>query len=126
MVEGGNQASRQAYLSQFQGGTVHLLSSANAASDADTTLSSDAQATTATGDWTITHDNTNGTSTLENTASIDFGSPSGFVIDQIAIQNPNDSQEFLIDNSPTGDTDLSGDGSTSLPASNASFTFGGE
>jgi len=126
MVEGGNQASRQSYLSQLQGGTVHLLSSANAASDADTTLSSDAQTTTASGDWTITHDNGNGTSTLENTDSIDFGSPSGFVIDQIAIQNPNESQEFLIDNSPTGDTDLSGDGSTSLPAGNASFTFGGE
>lgn len=126
MVEGANQSARQGYVSQFEGATVHLLDSTNAVGDSATTISSNAQTTTATGDWTITHDNSTGTTTLENSASIDFGSPSGFTVDQIVVQNPNTAGEFIIDNSPSGDTNLSGDGTTTIPSGNLSYTFGGE
>jgi len=126
MPEGANQSARNSYVNQFVGGTVHLLSSANAVADGDTTITSDASTTTATADWAVTHDNANGTTKLENVNEISFGSPSGFVVDQIVIESPNDSTEFIIDNSPSGDTDLSGDGSTSIPAGNLSYTFGSE
>ena len=126
MVEGQNQQSRNDKATEFQGGTVHLLDSTNAISDSDTTISSNASTTTADSDWTITHDNANGTTTLENSNEIDFGSPSGFTIDQIVIESPETSGNFIIDNSPSGDTDLSGDGSTSIPANDLSYTFGSE
>jgi len=138
MVEGQNQQSRNDIATEFQGGTVHLCSSANAISDSATSITSDASASTADGDWTISHDNTNGTTTLENSASIDFGSPSGFVIDQIVIEpSPLRSVSPLAessmmklpavaDDSPSGDTDLSGDGSTSIPAGDLTYTFGGQ
>jgi len=126
MVEGQNQQSRNDKATEFQGGTVHLLDSANAISDSATTISSNASATTADSDWTISHDNSNGTTTLENANEIGFGSPSGFVIDQIVVESPQTSGNFIIDNSPSGDTDLSGDGSTSIPANDLSYTFGSE
>jgi len=126
MVEGQNQQSRNDIATEFQGGTVHLCSSANAISDSATSITSDASASTADSDWTISHDNTNGTTTLENSASIDFGSPSGFVIDQIVIESSATSGNFIIDDSPSGDTDLSGDGSTSIPAGDLTYTFGGQ
>lgn len=126
MVEGQNQQSRNETATEYQGGTVHLLDSGNAISDSATTISSNASTTTADGDWTITHDNTAGTTTLENTNSIDFGSPSGFTIDQIVIESSTTSGDFIIDDTPTGDVDLSGDGSTSIPAGDLIYTFGGE
>ena len=126
MPEGANQSARDNYVNQFVGGTVHLLNSLNAVNDGDTIINSNASATTATGDWAVTHNNADGTTKLENAAAIDFGSPSGFVVDQIVIESPNDSTEFIIDNSPSGDTDLSGDGSTSIPSGSLSYTFGGE
>jgi len=124
MVEGANQSARNSYVSQFTGGTVHLLSSSNAVADGDTTFTSDASATTATSDWTITHDNSTGETTLENVNEISLGSPSGFIVDQIVIQNPNDSTKFVIVSNPTGDTDLSGDGTTSFSSGSLSYTFG--
>ena len=126
MVQGQNQQSRNDKATEFQGGTVHLLDSTNAISDSDTTISSNVSATTADSDWTISHDNANGTTTLENSNDIEFGSPSGFVIDQIVIESPETSGNFIIDNSPSGDTDLSGDGSTSIPANDLTYTFGSE
>jgi len=126
MVEGQNQQSRNDKATEFQGGTVHLCSSSNAISDSATTISSNASASTTDSDWTITHDNTAGTTTLENANSIDFGSVSGFTIDQIVIESPSTTGNFIIDDSPTGDTDLSGDGDTSIPAGNLTYTFGSE
>jgi hypothetical protein len=125
-VEGQNQQSRNDKATEFQGGTVHLNSSSNAISDSTTTISSNASATTADTDWSISHDNTNGVTTLENVNEIEFGSPSGFVIDQIVIESPATTGNFIIDNSPTGDTDLAGDGSVSFPAGDLTYTFGGE
>lgn len=124
MPEGANQSARDNYVNQFAGGTVHLLSSTNAVADGDTTITSDASATTATSDWTITHDNSTGETTLENANEISLGSPSGFVVDQIVIQNANDSTKFVVVSNPTGDTDLAGDGSTSFAAGALSYTFG--
>lgn len=131
MVEGANQTSRNDYVNNFKtdganGPTVHLVSSSNENADSDTTISSDSSTSTAPSDWSITHDNAAGTTKLENTSSIDFGSPSGFVVTQIVVESPNNSSEFIIDNSPSGDTDLSGDGSTSIPSGSLSYTFGGE
>lgn len=126
MVQGQNQQSRTDKTTEFQGGTVHLLSSSNAISDSATTISSNTSATTADGDWTVTHDNSNGTTTLSNTNSIGFGSPSGFVIDQIVIESPTTSGNFIIDNSPSGDTDLAGDGTTSIPGGSLTYTFGSQ
>ena len=126
MVEGQNQQSRNDKATEFQGGTVHLLDSTNAISDSATTISSNASETTADSDWTITHDNTDGTTTLENENEIEFGSVSGFTIDQIVVESPSTTGNFIIDNSPSGDTDLSGDGSTSIPANDLSYTFGSQ
>lgn len=125
-VEGQNQQSRVEKANEFQGGTVHLLSSTNAISDNATTITSNASASTTDSDWTISNDNTNGTTTLENANSIGFGTPSGFVIDQIVIESSSTSGNFIIDNGPTGDTDLSGDGTVSIPAGDLSYTFGSE
>jgi len=126
MVEGQNQQSRNDKATEFQGGTVHLLDSTNAISDSATTISSNASASTTDSDWTITHDNTAGTTTLENANSIDFGAVSGFSIDQIVIESPSTTGNFIIDDSPSGDTDLSGDGDTSIPSGSLSYTLGSE
>lgn len=126
MVEGQNQQSRNDKATEFQGGDVHLLDSNNAIADGDTTISPNATASTADSDWSITHDNSAGTTTLENANDIDFGEPSGFTIDQIVVESPATSGNFIIDNAPNGDTDLSGDGSTSIPAGDLTYTFGSE
>lgn len=126
MVEGQNQQSRNDKASEFQGGTVHLLDSTNALADDATTITSNASTTTADADWTITNDNTAGTTTLENVNSIDFGAVSGFTVAQIVIESSSTAGNFIIDDSPTGDTDLSGDGDTSIEPNNLTYTFGGE
>jgi hypothetical protein len=126
MVEGQNQQSRNDKATEFQGGTVHLLDSANAISDSATTISSNASASTTDSDWTITHDNAAGTTKLENVDEIGFGSPTGFVVDQIVIESSTTAGNFIIDDGPTGDTDLAGDGTTVLPAGDIAYTFGGE
>jgi len=126
MVEGQNQQSRNDKASEFQGGTVHLNDSDNAINDSATTISSNASQTTDDDDWTITDDNTAGTTTLENGNVIDFGEVSGFTIDQIVIESSSTSGNFIIDDSPTGDTDLSGDGTLTIEAGDLSYTLGGE
>jgi hypothetical protein len=126
MVQGQNQQSRNDKATEFQGGTVHLNSSSNAISDSATTISSNASATTADTDWSISHDNTNGVTTLENVNEIGFGSPSGFVIDQIVLESSSTTGNFIIDDNPSGDTDLAGDGTTSIPSGDLTYTFGGE
>lgn len=126
MVKGQNQQSRNDKAAEFEGGTVHINSSSNAISDSATSISSNASAATSNSDWSISHDNANGTTTLENVNDIDFGSVTGFTIDQIVIESPNTSGNFIIDDAPTGDTDLSGDGSLTIPSNNLSYTFGGQ
>jgi hypothetical protein len=128
MVEGQNQTARNSTATEYEGATVHLMSTAvgDNATSTEVSNNSGASASTAAGDWSISHDNTNGTTTLTNSADIDFGSPSGFVIKQIVIQSPNNSDKFLIDNSPSGDTDLSGDGTTTINSGDLVYTFGGE
>jgi hypothetical protein len=74
----------------------------------------------------LPHDHPNGTTTLAQTASIAFRAVSAFTIDQIVIESASTSGNFIIDDSPSGDTDLSGDGDTSIPSGNLSYTFGGE
>jgi hypothetical protein len=125
-VKGQNQQSRFEKAAEFQGGTVHLLDSSNAISDSATSIASNASSSTADSDWSITNDNITGTTTLENVNSIGFGSASGFVIDQIVIESSATTGNFIIDNSPTGDIDLSGDGSLSLPAGDLSYVLGSQ
>lgn len=128
MVEGQNQKGRNSTATEYEAATVHLMSTAVAddATSTEVSNNSGASATTSASDWTISHDNANGTTTLENANDIDFGSPSGFTISQIVIQSPNDADKLILDDSPTGDTDLSGDGTTTIKAGDLSYTFGGE
>jgi len=126
MPEGQNQQSRVEKATEFQGGTVHLNDSTNAIADDATTIASNASQTTVDGDWSITSDNTAGTTTLENTGTIDFGQVSGFTIDQIVVESPSTAGNFLIDDTPTGDTDLSGDGTLTFEPGDLSYTLGGE
>lgn len=126
MVEGQNQQSRNDKATEFQGGTVHLCDSTNAIADSATTITSNTSTTTADADWNVTHDNTAGTSTLTNANDIDMGSPTGYTIDQIVIESTATAGNFIIDDTPTGDTDLSGDGSTTISAGSLSYTLGAE
>lgn len=126
MVQGQNQQSRTEKATEFEGGTVHLCSSANAIGDGDTSITSDASTATAASDWSITHDNTAGTTKLENSNNIDFGSASGFTIAQIVIESTDTTGNFIIDDSPSGDVDLSGDGDVSLEANSLTYTIGSE
>jgi len=126
MVEGQNQQSRNDKATEFQGGTVHLLDSTNAINDGATSITSNTSASTADGDWSISHDNTAGTTTLENSAPIEFGQVSGFVLDQVVVESASTSGNFIIDDSPSGDTDFSGDGSVTIEGGSLTYTFGGE
>ena len=128
MAEGQNENSRNDKATEFQGGTVHLLETAINDGDGDDELqtNSEASETTADGDWSINHDNNAGTTTLENTSDIDFGAVSGFTVNQIVVQSTDDPDNLLIDNDPQGDTDLSGDGDTSIEANDLTYTIGGE
>ena len=126
MPNGQNQQSRNDKATEFQGGTVHLVDADSALADDDTTIASNESETTADGDWTITHDNVSGTTTLENAASIDFGQTSDFVIDQIVVESTDTAGNYLIDNDPSGDLDLSGDGTFVLETGNVTFELGGE
>jgi hypothetical protein len=128
MVEGQNQTGRNAVATEFEGGTVHLLETTigDNATSTELTNNSEASATTQATDWTISHDNTAGTTTLENSAVIDFGSISGFTVNQVVVESPNNADRLLLDDSPTGDTGLSGTGDTTIEANELTFTLGGE
>jgi len=126
MVEGQNQQSRNEKATEFQGGTVHLLDSTNAISDSATTITSNASTTTADSDWSITHDNAAGTTTLENSADIAFGDPGSFVLAQVVIESTATAGNFIIDDNPGGDTDYTGDGDVTFNPGDQSYTFGGE
>jgi hypothetical protein len=126
MVEGQNQQSRNDKATEFQGGTLHLLSGGNAISDGATSITSDESLSTADSDWSISHDNSAGTTTLQNSSELNFGSTSSFTIAQIVLESSSTAGNYLIDDNPTGDTDLSGDGQTKFPSGNFSFTLGGE
>jgi len=136
MVQGINQNKRNEIASDYQtdgtnGATVYLVGSTSAVNDgatsAPSTSNSDvASASTNPGDWSITHDNTSGTSTLTNSADIGFGSVSGFTVVQILIESPNNASNLIIDDSPSGDTDLSGSGDVSVPSGNLSYTLGSQ
>lgn len=128
MVNGSNQNAREAQAAKYQGGTIHLLSTAISDNGGSTELTTNSEASvdTADADWSLSSDNTTGTTTLENSADIDFGSPSGFTIDMIAVQATDNADHILLDDNPGGDTDLAGDGTFTLPAGSVTHTFGGE
>lgn len=128
MVEGQNQNSRNDKAAAFEGGTVHLLETSINDSDGSTELSNNSQASesTATSDWSITHDNGAGTTTLENTAQIDFGTLSGFTVNQVVIQSTNNADNLILDNSPGGSTNLTGSGNAIFESSDLTYTLGGE
>ena len=126
MVEGQNQQSRNDKATEFQGGTVHLVDSTNALADDATTITSNESLTTVDDDWTITHDNTAGTTTLENANALDYGETGSFTIAQVVVESPSTTGNFLIDDDPSGDLDLSGDGTFTIEEGNLTYTLGGE
>ena len=126
MPNGQNQQSRNDKATEFQGGTVHLVDADSALADDDTTIASNESETTADGDWTITHNNVAGTTTFKNAVSIDFGQTSDFVIDQIVVESTDTAGNYLIDNDPSGDLNLSGDGTFTIEEGNVTYTVGGE
>lgn len=128
MVEGQNQNAREAKAQEFEGGEVHLLGTAIGDGDGDTELTnnSEASSTTADADWSITSDNTAGTTTLENTSDINFGQTPDFTLDQVVVESTATTGEFLLDDSPTGDTDLTGDGESTIKSGEISYTLGSE
>ena len=128
MVEGTNQNHRSAIVDEYVGGTVHLLETAIGDDDGDTELQANSEANSATvdGDWDVSHDNVAGTTTLTNSATIDFGSVTGFTVNQIAVQSTDNVDHILLDDGPSGDTDLSGDGDTSIEPGEITYTLGGE
>ena len=127
MVEGQNQFSREAVAEEFTGADVKLLSTDPSDDVTNSTLSNvEATETTSDSDWSITSDNTAGTTTLQTTSDIAFGSTPSFTLDAIVLQSTGTVDDMIIDDSPTGDTDLTGDGDLTISAGNISYTFGGE
>lgn len=127
MVKGLNQNGRSVTASEYKGATVKLLSADPPDDVTDSTLSNveDSQ-TTADADWTVTNDNTAGTTTLENVNSVDFGSTPDFTLNAIVLQSTSNPDRMIIDDSPSGDTDLTGSGDLSFNAGALSYTLGGE
>lgn len=127
MVKGQNQFSREAVAGEFKGADVKLLSTDPSDDVTNSTLSNvEASETTTDSDWSITSDNTAGTTTLQTTSDIAFGSTPDFTLDAIVLQSTGTVDDMIIDDSPTGDTDLTGDGDLTISAGNISYTFGGE
>ena len=128
MAEGLNENGRDSIVTDYQGGDIHLCSSTLNDSDGGTALSSASEVveSTADGDWSITVDNTAGTAKLELASDIDFGDPGDFVLEAIVLESSVDGDEFIFDNSPQGDTDLTGDGTYIQEAGSFTYDFGGE
>lgn len=124
MSNGQNKQSREQKASEFQGGTVYLLDSANSIGDGDTSLTANASEGTTDSDWSITHDTDAGTTTLQNSNPISLGAVSGFVVQQVVVESTEYSGNYLIENSPAEHTDLSGDGETIIEAGDLTYTFG--
>jgi len=124
MTDGLYRASRNDIATEFQGSTIHLLSTelSDTAGTTELNNNSEASQTTADGDWSISHDGTAGTTTLELSNSIDFGSPSGFTVADIVLESG--SGGLLGIDNPSGDLDLSGDGTLTIEANTLSYTFG--
>jgi len=99
MVEGRNQTGRNNDITKYQGQTVHLIASSNEVADSDTQTElnnkSQASLSTTDSDWTISHDNTAGTTTLENANELNFGSQSGYTHTQTVIESSG-TDEFII------------------------------
>lgn len=127
MVKGINQKARNVLATEFKGATVKLLSADPADDVTDSTLSNvEGSQTTADADWSISHDNTAGTTTLQNVNSVDFGSTPDFTLDAIVLQSTGNIDRMIIDDEPSGDTDLTGSGSLSFGAGDLTYTFGGQ
>ncbi len=127
MVKGQNQASRNDKATQFKGAEVNLLSTAPADDVTNSTLSNvESSLSTSDTDWSISHDNTAGTTTLTTTSDLNFGSTPDFTLSAIVLQATGTSDDMIIDDSPTGDTDLTGDGELTISAGSITYTFGGQ
>ena len=125
MVQGQNQNARDDKIQEFVGGTVHLIEASLSDGDGDTELqaATEASQTTAAGDWSVTHDNVAGTSTLENAEVIDFGSQTDYTVNQIVVQSTVDVDELLLHD---GDgSELTGE-ETSLDPGDLTYTLGAE
>ena len=128
MTEGLNENGRDSIVTDYQGGDIHLCSSTLNDGDDGSALSSASETveSTADGDWSITVDGTDGTTELELDSDIDFGDPGDFVLEAIVLESSVDGDEFIFDNNPQGDTDLTGDGTFTLEAGNFTYDLGAE
>jgi len=128
MVEGQNQTGRNSTLGKYSGGTVYLIQDTDEIGDSEgaTEASNRAQdsLTTASGDWTISNDNTAGTSTLENSATLDFGAQSGYVHTQTVVEATDGTEDVLLI-PETSSNDFTGEDFSYDPAG-LTVTLGGE
>lgn len=129
MVEGQNENGRTSTVEKYEGGDVHIFEDTDELADGDgstelTNKSADSEATDAA-DWTITHDNTAGTTTLENAAEIRFTDVNDAIYSMAAIVNETDDSEFII--SPFDESeDMDAGDELFFPAGDLEFTVGGE
>ena len=80
---------------------------------------------TADDDWTTSHNNTDGTSTLETTEEVRFTDLPAETYTQAAVQNDANVDEFVIKPFDTGETLEEGD-ELFFSAGDLEFTLGGE
>ena len=120
---GPDANSLERYANEFAGGMLHLCSDDLDMTDDFSNIStvSEASIDTDASDWDTTTDGVNEEVVLENTAEIDFGDVSGFTVEALILEHP--SEDEYVQKSASGDTDLSGDGDTSVEAGGASFTL---
>jgi len=128
MPEGLNENARNKIAEQYVGGTVHLLETTVGDGEGAAELDADSEAeiNTDASVWSITHDNTAGTTELTNTEFLDFGTVGPFTVNQIVIQSADDADSFLIDPDPGGDVEVTEDDQYIIPDGGVSYTIGGE
>lgn len=128
MAEGLNENARNKIAEEYVGGAVHLLETTVGDGEGGAALDANSEVEVNTDDsvWSITHDNTAGTTELTNTEFLDFGTAGPFTVNQIVIQSADDADSFLIDPDPGGDVEVTGDDQYIIPSDGVSYTIGGE
>jgi len=128
MPEGLNENARNKIAEEYAGGAVHLLETTISDGDGAVELgdNSEVEITPNASVWTITHDNTAGTTELKNAEILDFGSPGSFDVNQIVIQSTDNADSFLIEPAPEGDAEITEGDQYVIDAGGFVYEIGGE
>lgn len=128
MPEGINENARNKIAEEYAGGVVHLLETTvgDGEGAAELDANSEAEITPDASVWSITHDNTAGTTELKNAEILDFGSPGPFTVNQIVIQSTDNADSFLVEPAPEGDAEVTEDDQYLIDAGDFVYTIGGE